>query len=110
MGLIACPDCELEIGENANVCPHCGSVIDEKARSIGKVRRRQIMVHGSVAVILCSAGALLGVWLGSLLSLGETAFTVALLVGGAAGFVTGSVQGYRLARGGPLGENKVPGP
>lgn len=96
MPMIVCPDCEHEIGQHAQVCPHCGSMIDEQAREYGARRRLQIILHGCTAVILSAFGCLLGGFLGQWLAWGETTTTSSLLIGGIGGFLTGSVLGYYL--------------
>jgi outer membrane lipoprotein SlyB len=97
MGLIVCHDCEQDIGESARVCPHCGAVQTEKTRASGKTRRRQIIVHGTTAVVLCALGGLLGGLTGTALSVTDEGMALAVIAGGVVGFLSGSFLGYWLA-------------
>lgn len=97
MGLIVCHDCEQEIGESAQVCPHCGAVQTEQTRAAGKSRRGQIMIHGWTAVALCALGCLLGGLTGKALGAGDEGTGLAVVGGGVAGFLAGSFLGFWLA-------------
>jgi outer membrane lipoprotein SlyB len=97
MGLIVCHDCEQDIGESARVCPHCGAVQTEQTRASGKTRRRQIILHGTTAVVLCALGGLLGGLTGTALGAADEGMALAVIVGGMVGFVAGSVLGFWVA-------------
>ena len=97
MGLIVCHDCEQEIGESAPVCPHCGAAQTAQTRRYGARRRRQIIIHGSTAVLLCALSALLAGLVSSWLNASDEAIGIAVVASGVVGFLAGSVLGYWMA-------------